>query len=794
MPKWWPWGRSAPAESKPAAAAAPPPEPSWQRLPAVQRTVGDLDTTAQLAGFTASLTTSQDPRLTGTLDLLAAGGADRMAVLGGVDDATAGAPPPPAAPAAPAPRTWGPSPTAVQRAIRGASAVPAQHAADATVQRTAEAPVQRAAEATLPVRHLHPLAAVESTDGAPHSMTEAPPPDDRRPLAVAGVPDAAGIAAVDEPRPVDPIAPPSAPDPDDGSVDSAAEGTALPVVQRTTSAAIPAVPPTASAPIPAVPTTSAPMPVVPPAASAASPLASAVSAAPPVAQRTAAVPTRTAPQTPPENAGGGPAPLVRRLPVIESDTGERPSTTIGFSGSRPIPVLRIVDSTSHPVPPPAATAAATTRAAAVQRAPESASPPAAPVRTDQPAPTPDPAAAPSTEAPHPAAPPPADAVPVVAQHTEVPPDIADHVALQRLPVNVPRDEPAAPGPVRQPVAPPTGSPLARLQRLPVVDPQPPAPATGSGSPHQNVPAPMVQRLPGLPADPAADIADHGVDAPTVPEWTPAATAAEPEWEPPMPGPAVPTTGGRVAPTSGPHTAARPDVGRSPALALPPPAAGVVQRMTLPVVASAGAPRSDQIHIESPAPHRHSQTAAIAPVQRAAATGGRLVVLPPVRTDTGTGGPAHQDVSAGEPTRSVLFESPRPVGLQRMFEHTATRRDTAPGATFASSGPALGGVHRVEFGDEPAGTTGPSYDPGSNTLTFAAPVVQRQADSAPPPPEPEPAPTPAPAAAAAPAAAPPTAGGNIDELVNRLYDPLAARLRAELWLDRERAGVLMELGR
>ena len=33
-----------------------------------------------------------------------------------------------------------------------------------------------------------------------------------------------------------------------------------------------------------------------------------------------------------------------------------------------------------------------------------------------------------------------------------------------------------------------------------------------------------------------------------------------------------------------------------------------------------------------------------------------------------------------------------------------------------------------------------------------------------------------------------------ERYNRLYDPLAARLRAELWLDRERAGVLMDLGR
>lgn len=69
-------------------------------------------------------------------------------------------------------------------------------------------------------------------------------------------------------------------------------------------------------------------------------------------------------------------------------------------------------------------------------------------------------------------------------------------------------------------------------------------------------------------------------------------------------------------------------------------------------------------------------------------------------------------------------------------------------------------------------------------------------SAPPAPaaaEPAPAettpPTPA-AAAPAPAAAP--AATNVDELARRLYEPLAARLREELWLDRERAGWLTDL--
>lgn len=78
-----------------------------------------------------------------------------------------------------------------------------------------------------------------------------------------------------------------------------------------------------------------------------------------------------------------------------------------------------------------------------------------------------------------------------------------------------------------------------------------------------------------------------------------------------------------------------------------------------------------------------------------------------------------------------------------------------------------------------------------------PTLQR--DEAEPAPEPTPAipaePTPtgstpgAVSAGAAPAAAP---SGNLDELARRLYEPLAARLREELWLDRERAGWLTDI--
>lgn len=82
-------------------------------------------------------------------------------------------------------------------------------------------------------------------------------------------------------------------------------------------------------------------------------------------------------------------------------------------------------------------------------------------------------------------------------------------------------------------------------------------------------------------------------------------------------------------------------------------------------------------------------------------------------------------------------------------------------------------HSVQRDAEPSESSGAATEPdpsqASVTAAPAAPVAPQ---------------------AAAGEAAP--AGGNIDELVNRLYDPLAARLRSELWLDRERAGALMDL--
>ncbi len=83
-------------------------------------------------------------------------------------------------------------------------------------------------------------------------------------------------------------------------------------------------------------------------------------------------------------------------------------------------------------------------------------------------------------------------------------------------------------------------------------------------------------------------------------------------------------------------------------------------------------------------------------------------------------------------------------------------------------------------------SGHSEDPAGDGYTS---VQLQPAAEAPPP---APPPTEAPAAGPAPTAAAPGGGApapDLDEMARRLYEPLSARLRAELWLDRERAGVM-----
>lgn len=102
-----------------------------------------------------------------------------------------------------------------------------------------------------------------------------------------------------------------------------------------------------------------------------------------------------------------------------------------------------------------------------------------------------------------------------------------------------------------------------------------------------------------------------------------------------------------------------------------------------------------------------------------------------------------------------------------------------GMSFASmfSAAGLGGADvDADPGTAPIGVQRQTEDSGATTTAAGSSVSTDVAS--------EPAP--------APAAAPPPAAGsavNMDEMARRLYEPLAARLREELWLDRERAGLI-----
>jgi hypothetical protein len=86
----------------------------------------------------------------------------------------------------------------------------------------------------------------------------------------------------------------------------------------------------------------------------------------------------------------------------------------------------------------------------------------------------------------------------------------------------------------------------------------------------------------------------------------------------------------------------------------------------------------------------------------------------------------------------------------------------------------------------------------HSATLPAPLPMQRAADAPEPAELPAIPIqldPAPAAPAsttvAPSAPATQSPGDIEALAHKLYEPLTARIKAELWLDRERAGALTD---
>lgn len=710
MPKWWPWKRSADSAAAQAAVrppAATPPTPSWQRLAPMQRTVG-LESTAQFAGFTESLTTSQNPGFTRPVQLLTAENTDGLPVLELARSAvnTPNAP----TPAQPASRTWAPRLPSVQRARVGTVAA-VQRAAD-DVAATDE-----------PAAHVYPVDATDAAYAEPKTMVEATDPDDRRTLDVA-----------DEP------AAPAGPQPE---------------------------PPSVSAPdaTPAVP--SAPVQRTPSDGATSSPVVQPLPATHP---RTAAAPPLRTLSSVQRLTTRSPLPVLRTLtspepnpPVIATrpPASAPEDVSIGVSGDPPdsTPTIRDVAAIQRtPIPD------------AVENAPAEPATPAPPVVSIDAGPPAEPAAENSalpvtaaTPAPDPTSAPPPVAVHRIAAAPDEPRSTTTSVGaspraaqpssvpVQRLPVvqtrPMSRTEPTTAAPTR------LESPTVQRSATDATV-RPPLPTADKPSPVQSVPAPLEvhveHALPSAPIDYQPEKSE-----------SPELLAAD-----------------RPDPTPHASGVTEPDV---------------VQRVTLPVAHPAPQPAA------TPQRGTAAQPSVPAVIQRSTAAGRRLVVLPPVRRSSdiqrnADPTPAHQ--------HSDVFHSPRPVGLQRMFGTSPDRFERAPTVT-AHGGRHSGDAPSPENHFSTAPPDGASYDATTNTITFAPPSVQRETTESAPEPapvvDPEPPPTAAPAAAptltAAPAlGAPAAATPDVDELVNRLYDPLAARLRAELWLDRERAGVLMDLGR
>lgn len=705
MPKWWPWRRSTP-EARPVVARTPavPPAPPWQRLAPVQRTIG-LTSTAQLAGFTETLTTSQNPALLRPVQLLAAEGADHLSVL----DIPPGplhndSPPEPAPSIPPRSKTWGPRLPSVQRAHVGTVTAIQQ------VQRAAtegEPPAQPDTETDTPaIPRVYAVDDGETTSTEPNSMVTATDPEERRALGVADMAVIADAAASPSP----------AASASERSVASEGAGpTAAPAapVQRMPADTSP----------PSVRPTETVIPPVPMPARKLSPVQRVVSTSPLPALRTlgpqqvtSPEPTPSAPDTAsrvrneiPDAAPNVPpspdVPSVQRMPVVDDRCG--PAIAEGEDHAHHPRTVEPVDTE------------------------ESAAAPAAPPvesrgeqHTDI-APTQSPA--PST--------------PVVVNRTVT--DF-DEVHATSLVHNVSAAQPRA----------------VDVQRLPAVETRPLHPAD-----------PVITR----PAPPrfGTPAVQRKVDEASPP---PAVEHAKPSPEDSPPQVSLPTvaadagigdTHGLVPPVN-PHT-------QTASREL-----GIAQPMT--VQRTAVTDRAPQ-----PGGHGRITAAADSPVaQRSTAAGRRLVVLPPVRRDD----VGEQTSAPGE--HSVVYTSSRPVGLQRMFGPSSDRFEhIAPNA--------VGGTAAFDIPHEAPPSGAASYDAAANTITFAPPSIQRieatpepEAKSAPPHAD---APvSPLAQAAASVAGSPAAAAPNIDELVNRLYDPLAARLRAELWQDRERAGALMDLYR
>jgi hypothetical protein len=266
------------------------------------------------------------------------------------------------------------------------------------------------------------------------------------------------------------------------------------------------------------------------------------------------------------------------------------------------------------------------------------------------------------------------------------------------------------------------------------------------------------------------------------------------------------------PTPSPSTATAALVSSRPPLAVPADLSSAV----------APPPAVQRVSYTGPGqPRRNLQSEAPAVVQRQLASPGTPAL----------GDVAENPVSVEVLRQSVTDEPPvvaardstglagrrmEPIPVQRRSVSTAVSQAATPLPT-AAAGPAGGSASGMpptigqtrsfaamfagtsavqsagEVEDHPGYTTVQLQSATEPSTTSPAPEEPTAAPAAEPPVETA-APPPATASAAGAVAAAPTAGAaaaDLDEMARRLFEPLSARLRAELWLDRERAGLVTD---
>ncbi len=809
--RWWPWRTQRPAD---APAPVRSPDPQWHRLRPLAPVVSRIPTSAGFASFTAGLSVATDPSVTGSLSPTV----DLARPLGRL---FAGEPPPrqPPGPVTPTPRTR----TFVQRhsgaAILG-SAPPdittdpgpptGPGASDRPVMTVAPTPEPRRCLPVSRATAIDPDASatapapvdVPDTGHAPQVQTDVMDPEPLTPSdgpATDAVPGSEFTTAESVPRPVatgppGPVAPPSTPD-----APRAARDTPTPVrpISGLRGWVQPVATPSAL-PAPSVQTaTSAPAarePVPPDTPTRASPESGPPATAPnslpqPMPHESTPLPTGPEPARP-TAAGSSPA------GAPSTDTALPPSTSRHELGTptvpdtqASIPLQRTTGQSTEPMEVRA------NHSAPAQRLPDDSTGPV--VAAGSPAARP----GPPTSTPTPTPPVAALRLP---PHTEA--AVANEVGPPHRDDRVGQDSCRPPGPTASTARSdginsradttsldPAGTPsVPSVSRSPAGPPF--TPITGRGP----VPTPPAPGAPGpspntvdrtVPLQRSA-VRDHsepqpGADpAPTLATWVTAApTDAARTTAPHDSGP----TPARLRPTHAPPdtTVQAARVARF----FPPPDAGAQSSgtpsgLTAPTAQRSGIPiRVARAATPDSRPH---PTATIR--ESGGATGEPVSFTQMFAAMAGSGVADGPGRPAATPTALPIQRVPLPHDT-----HTTARspEHISPEAVTAEPTPTPRSV-------QPNPSRPPHLADPTRPAALPPAPLQRIEEPDTPPEATPPAAAEAPSSVAAPATpapsepAPPAGGGpSLDELARQLYEPLAARLRAELWLDRERSGLLTD---